>query len=381
MKYVAIVSALLLLVPLGAPEDAAASELSDVQYVVAARQPGKFLGWPANNGAWQWGDHLLVGFTQGTFDSRDGHNIRGIQHSLFTRSTDGGLTWHAFDPPGFLDDDHIKWRPAGKTQLDGPIDFVHPGFALRMFATGYHGNDDPQGGFYYSYDRGATWKGPHLLGEVNRHPELQGKQITARTDYQVVNQSRCMIFISAAMPGGVNRLACLQAVEGGRTFDFVGWITPATDRYSAIMPSTIRLPDGTYVLAYRKIYVDKTQLESEIEVYRSQDNGSTWQHLSTVKEIRENSNPPALTRLEDGRLCCVYGDRDAAKICGKYSSDGGLTWGDEFTIRTGYATGDDWPDMGYPRLLKRSDGKLVAVYYWASPEHPEQYIEAAIWQP
>jgi hypothetical protein len=103
--------------------------------------------------------------------------------------------------------------------------------------------------------------------------------------------------------------------------------------------------------------------------------------LRTVKEIRNNSNPPALVPLDDGRLCCVYGDRDTSKIAGKYSSDDGRTWGTEFTIRSNYAKSDDWADMGYPRLLKRTDGKLVAVYYWASSEHPQNYIEAATWKP
>ncbi len=88
-----------------------------------------------------------------------------------------------------------------------------------------------------------------------------------------------------------------------------------------------------------------------------------------------------MVQLADGRICCIYGDRDASKMCGRYSSDNGETWAPEFVIRSNYATTDDWSDMGYPRLLKRSDGRLVAVYYWASPERPQQYIEAAIWKP
>lgn len=40
-----------------------------------------------------------------------------------------------------------------------------------------------------------------------------------------------------------------------------------------------------------------------------------------------------------------------------------------------------WADMGYPRLARRTDGKLVAMYYWASSEHPQQHIAATIWQP
>ena len=141
------------------------------QHSIAAIEKDRFHGWPANNGAWQWGDELLVGFTQGDFAPQDGHNIAGIQQSKFARSLDGGVTWQVFDPENFLDGEDIKWLPKGKTMLDTPMDFANPGFAMRVFASGYHGNDDPEGGFYFSYDRGATWKGPHFFATRGNSPE------------------------------------------------------------------------------------------------------------------------------------------------------------------------------------------------------------------
>ena len=30
--------------------------------LVAFQEPGKFCGWPANEGIWSWGDEILVGF-------------------------------------------------------------------------------------------------------------------------------------------------------------------------------------------------------------------------------------------------------------------------------------------------------------------------------
>ena len=168
-QHLLIITALLLQLPV------CAQQPTEIAHVVAAIERDKFHGWPANNGAWQWGDELLVGFTQGDYSVRDSHNIDGIQQSMFTRSTDGGQTWRMFDPENFLDDDNIKWLPQGKTKLSTPIDLTHPGFAMRLFATGYHGNDDPAGGFYYSYDRGKSWIGPYFLGDINNHKELQGK--------------------------------------------------------------------------------------------------------------------------------------------------------------------------------------------------------------
>ena len=360
---------------------AKAQQPNDIRYVVAAIEKDKFHGWPANNGAWQWGDEFLVGFTQGDFGNRDGHNILGIQQSMFTRSTDGGLTWRMFDPESFLDDENVKWLPKGKMHLSRPINFQHAGFAMRVVSSGYHGNDDPMGGFYYSYNRGVDWEGPYFLGDINNDPELKGKIIAARTDYLVMSDQECFVFIAAHDDGKPNRLACIKTSDGGMTFDFVSWVTLDTTEYTAIMSSTIHLADSNFLLAFRKINRDKSQLESTIDTYSSVDRCENWTYHSTVKEIKNNSNPPAMVQLDDGRLCCVYGDRDVSKICGKYSADGGKTWGAEFDIRSSYAADDDWSDMGYPRLLKRSDGRLVAIYYWSSPVHPQQYIEAAIWTP
>lgn len=358
-----------------------AQQPTEITHVIAAVEEDKFHGWPANNGAWQWGDELLVGFTQGDFGDRDGHNILGIQQSKFTRSRDGGQTWQMFDPENFLDDENVKWLPKGKKHLEKPIHFEHEDFAMRIFATGYHGNDDPRGGFYYSYNRGKDWLGPYHLGNVNDHPELKGKILSPRTDYQVMSGKECFIYISAHKENKPRRLACIKAVDGGLSFDFVSWITPETTEFSGIMPCTVRLNNGNFLVAFRKINVDKSSLESTIDTYLSTDRCQSWMYLSTVKEIKQNSNPPAMVQLADSRLCCIYGDRDASEICGKYSRDAGKTWGSEFTIRSNYATRDDWSDMGYPRLLKRSDGRLVAVYYWSSPKHPQHYIEAAIWNP
>lgn len=360
-----------------------AQQPTDIQHYVAAIERDKFHGWPANNGVWQWGDEILVGFTQGEFDARDGHNITGIQESKFARSLDGGETWEMFDPENFLDDENEKWLPKGKKHLDDPIDFAHRGFAMRVFATGYHGNDDPEGGFYYSYDRGATWNGPYYLGTIHHHPELEGKTLTPRTDYIVTGEKGCFIFITANdnARGGTSRVACIRTTDGGLSFDFVTWVTPQTTEYRAIMPSTVQLSDTKFLLTFRKINTDKSKMESTIDAYASEDRCRSWSYRSTVKEIRTNSNPPALVRLDDGRLCCIYGDRDTGKMCGKYSADEGATWGEEFVIRESYQSVDEWADMGYPRLIQRTDGKLVAMYYWASPELPQQYIAASIWTP
>ncbi|MDX9973817.1 MAG: sialidase family protein [FCB group bacterium] len=356
--------------------------LPNVRNVVVAGDPNRFCGWPANNGVWSWGDEILVGFTEGDFVSSEGHNIKGIQQSKFGRSLDGGETWTTLDPENFLDGEDIQWLPNGKTRLEAPMDFCAPGFAMRVFASGYHGNNDPKGGFYYSYDRGATWKGPHAFGDLNNHLELQGKVLTPRTDYIVTGPKSCFLFISVnlSMVEQTSRLACVKTDDGGLTFDFVSWITPGAPEFRSVMPQTVRLSNGDYVLACRKIF-NTTFHVGLIDTYLSKDQCRSWNYLARVKEMRTHSNPPAIVELRDGRLCCVYGDRDAKVIAGRYSSDKGRTWGEEFIVRDGFKSVDDWADLGYPRLVQRADGSLVAMYYWATADRPQQFIAASIWQP
>jgi len=352
----------------------------EFRHVVAAIEDDKFLAWPANNGIWQWGDEILVGFTRGEYTVRSGHNIAGVEESWFTRSLDGGETWHMFKPDDFMDDDNIKWVPDKKRFLEQPLNFEHEGFAMRVFATGYHGNDDPEGGFYYSYDRGSTWQGPWYLGDINNHAELRGKEITARTDYIVTGEKELYLFISANYQNPRNnRIACIRTEDGGMSFEFVSWITPEEPYFNPIMSSTVRISENTFVLAHRNRYFgERDNIRNSIEAYISQDLGQTWRSPGPVKHFESGSNPPALLQLKDGRLVCIYGDRHNLVMAGKFSDDNGKSWGEEFIINKNLI---GVSDFGYPRLLQRKDGKLVAIYYWASEDNLQQHIAATIWKP
>lgn len=364
-------------------------ESLSVEHSIVAIEDDRFHGWPANNGVWQWGDEILVGFTQGDFFLRQGHNINGRQDSLLARSLDGGRTWTMFDPDGFLDDDNRQYLGHGKTSLKQPLDFSGQGFALRIFATGYHGNDDPEGGFFYSSTRGENWHGPHRLTGLLDDPELQGIKLSPRTDYLIQDSSHCFIFVSAHRDTDrLKRIGCIQTPDGGQSFEFVSWVTPETDEASAIMSQTVQLSPTEFVLAYRKMW-RSSERPDEIEVCRSTDGCQTWSTVGTLKVMKTHSNPPALLALRDGRLCCAYGDRHVGEIRARFSEDRGTSWGPELIIRDDFqAMAQDTDtqsglnaDIGYPRLVQRSDGRLVVIYYWATADHPQQFIGASIWKP
>jgi len=116
-----------------------------------------------------------------------------------------------------------------------------------------------------------------------------------------------------------------------------------------------------------------------IDGYLSTDGGRSFEFCSTpVKYTGFNGNPPALVHMADGRLCLVYGYR--SRPCGircVLSCDNGRTWKNDTLLRT---DAGNW-DIGYPRAVQRTDGKIVALYYYNDAADSERYIAATIFNP
>lgn len=357
-----------------------------MKHVIVASEPGKFHGWPANNGVWTWdrGGTIVVGFSRHNFVEQEGHNIQGKGDSApgilswLARSTDGGYTWSMEAPANFV---------GGATEpkpCPGDIAFDAPGFALRTVGVGYHGSQDPRGSFFISADKARTWQGPYRFGSLMDDPNLAGTECTSRTCYLVTGPHSCLLFMSARAKtngGGRDKSYVAETTDGGRTFRFVSWIVPRDDPYRAVMPAAALLTDGRIVVALRRRVPGKDVCW--VDAYGSADRGRTWSFYSRVGETGEhNGNPPALAVLEDGRLACLYGDRTRAKLFCRTSADGGRTWDSERVVRDDFQP-DRFGDMdfGYPRLVQNAQGELVAMYYWATADHPEQHIAGTIWKP
>jgi len=348
-----------------------------MKHVIVYEQAGRFAGWPANNGLWCWGgQEILVGLTVGDFQEMRGHNIAEPYQSILARSTDQGETWTTVRPEVFVGSGGQVRR------LTDPIDFAGDGFAMRVVGTGYHGSDRAEGAFYVSDDRGDTWCGPYSFGSLGDHPQLRGLEITSRTDYVVDGRHDCLLMMSARDASRLtDRVFCARTTDGGRSFSFVSWVVGPDDRHRAVMPSTVRCGSGRLVSAIRRRQVGTERCW--VDVYGSSDDGVDWQLLGKVADTGPwNGNPPALVGLTDGRLCCVVGDRRTCQIVARYSNDEGRTWDGDVVLRADFHAdryGD--PDLGYPRVAQRSDGKMVAIYYWAIEAIPHQHIAATIWHP
>lgn len=349
-----------------------------VRHVVVYSEEGRFAGWPANHGIWSWGDEILVGFSRGYYKDRGPYHH--IDHDkpeehILARSKDGGETWAVERPrplgvlagtPGMR---HGKQPPDTPEErpiaLDGPIDFRHPDFALTIRMEN---SNNGVSRFYYSYDRGHTWRGPHLL------PLFGQKGVMGRTDYLVDGPRDCLLVLTASKANGrEGRPFCARTADGGKTWSFLSFIGPEPTGYS-IMPSTVRLSATDLVTTIRR----KDAPKSWIDAYASRDDGLSWTYLSTPEPDTGEGNPPSLLRLPDGRLCLIYGVRVRPfGIRARLSGDGGKTWSDAIALRDdGGST-----DVGYPRSVVRPDGKAVAVYYYTDRTGPGRYLAATIWDP
>ncbi len=359
-----------------------------MEHVVIYREAGRYAGWPANYGIWSWADEIVVGFTLGYHDSGGGFHARDRSRpfaGMQARSLDGGVTWTTGPTPcrtpgdrGLSADEHMTdGLRVGEALRDremlaeppGGIDFSHPDFALMCAKTGLDAGT--LSFFYTSMDRCASWQGPFRL------PMYSPTGVEARTDYLVDGASTCTLFLTATKADGrEGRVFCARTDDGGRTFPLRAWIGPEPEGF-AIMPASVRLPGGRILVSVRCRGGGGSREGNWIDLYCSDDNAASWRYVNRpVAETGTGGNPPAMILMADGRLCLVYGYRDAPSgLRAVLSEDEGATWSEPVILRD---DGGDH-DVGYPRAVQRPDGRVVSVYYYDDEPDGERYIAATIW--
>jgi hypothetical protein len=353
-------------------------------------QPDRFAGWPANYGLWHWGEEVVSIFVVGWVGPLRGLHARDTSRPfapVVARSFDGGATWtiDAFTgviPTGaatLSGDEHVdhhlqvgpRLRPDQFATPKDPIDFTDPEQIVLCARTGIESG--AQSWFYTSRDRAHTWNGPYRI------PELGTTAMSARTDIVPLGSHEALFQLTTGKSDGTEgRTLCAWTCDGALTLHRRSWIGAEPAGW-AIMPSSIRLPDGTILCARRRAERDDSRRRHWIDLYVSSDRGRNWRYLATpVPDTGPGGNPPSLVQLADGRLVLVFGYRAApAGLRAVVSDDGGLTWSNQQILTDDIATSD----MGYPKAVAMDDGSVLAVYYGNRASESERYVEAVRWRP
>ena len=264
---------------------------------------------------------------------------------------------HGIMPPGIAAD-----QP---TDLREPIDFTHPDFAMTVRMENSNAG---MSRFFFSYDRGHTWRGPYRL------PLFGQKGVMGRTDMIVERPARLHLVSDRVENQRPGRPALLRPHDRRRAHLAVPLVhRPRADRlrhHALVGPPLADRPGDD-----RSGSRDPTK--SWIDAYASHDNGQSWSFLSVPEPDTGEGNPPSLLRLGDGRLCLIYGRRaQPYGILARLSGDQGKTWSSRIVLRDDAAA-----DVGYVRSIIRPDGKIVAVYYYNDRTSPDRYLAATIWDP
>jgi Neuraminidase (sialidase) len=306
-----------------------------------------------------------VGFTATYYkETTTDHRIDRTKpsHRVQARSLDGGKTWKVEADQPYSD---RKDEPEA-TALKKPLDFTAPDFAMMFRFKSLHVGPS---WFYTTQDRCKTWQGPFKF-------DVDGVDgISTRTDLIPLGPRECLMFGSCGKKSDhkEGRVFCARTTDGGLTWKLQGYIGEEPPKGGfAIMPSSVRTKNGALLTTFRKGKPDYT-----IELWRSDDLGKTW---SKVSDVTGNigGNTPATVLLPDGRLCVTYGHRKKPfGIRARLSSDDGKTWTPEIILRDDGFDGD----LGYPRSVVRTDGRVLTIYYFNGPQSSDRCIEGTFWMP
>ena len=323
-----------------------------------------------------------MGFVEANHKSTDGFHTysQASARHKYARSTDGGETWRIEDA---FEQGQTAWgndHSIADNEAETPValktamgDCTDPGFIITFVR---HNNDDGPTHFYYSMNRGGDWSGPYSF------PDLGTAGIASRTDYIVENDRELSLFLTTAKSNKKEgRVAFAKTTDGGVNWEFVSWITDEHEGFD-IMPSSLRLSDMELITVIRTRTAERQDL---LTAYRSTDNGKSWSRLrNPVNDTGHGGSPPALVKLQDGRLALAYIYRSlyGSRVNVRFSTDKGESWSDEIVLRSGDGANRD---AGYPRMVQRPDGKLVLIYYWnnANDENstPYRYIASTLFDP
>ena len=147
----------------------------------------------------------------------------------------------------------------------------------------------------------------------------------------------------------------LFSADDGRTWTESAVLSGACRGETAIL----RLGADRWLAASRT-EADATGVTPDVgmELFASADEGRTWTDEGPLTGPQQH--PGHLLLLQDGRVLCTYGMRDAKAIGTRLGDAEGRNWK---MPRVLVRLETDEGDLGYPSTVQLGDGTLVTAYY------------------
>ena len=172
----------------------------------------------------------------------------------------------------------------------------------------------------------------------------------------------------AGVSGDNKELRLVSSTDQGASWDQIGTAASRPlDSSDLDNPYPIQLPSGRVLLAFRNHDKDPATGDYtffRIDVTFSDDNGASWEYLSTPVTMPGGAIgvwEPLLRVADDGSLQIYYSKElatDNQDQILQVSGDGGATWGPEITI----AGGDILSRDGMTGVARISGSSLIAVF-------------------
>ena len=377
-----------------------AQQAEGVRHSIVYRNEHEFAAWPHYCGLWQVADGSIVaGFKRvptsyGQPDDVDHTNLtRNMGEIVVIRSTDQGASWDqssitpVFDMLIREEADLPGGKAADWSDLP-PLDFTDPDTLLMGGGIPALFAPNARAWMRASTDGGRTWR-PHTLLP---NWDFPGVSMPGSSQYSVREDGTMLLGIQTWAPGAQGPRPIVYASPDGVQFLYLGSIIgeepkspyyPGGTPFAAaphFYPRPVVLKDGRVLSALR--YQRDARYVIWTEIHESLDGGRTWHWKSRLNDW---GAPADLVPMADGRVCAVYGYRnaDGPGIRYRISEDQGLTWGTEMILRDDAGS---W-DLGYPRVIETEPGTLLATYYINLKNDPIQmnggvrHVACTVFQP
>jgi hypothetical protein len=302
---------------------------------------------------------------------------------ILVRSHDGGRTWSPKEVMYDLgNSDH---RSAPITELPNgdwiTLDYRFGGGYNKEGVVDVETWNGPSLWPAWSTDRGKTWtfakdpvcvSGAHPMVEIERHMiRLPSGRLLIAGNYQQLGPN------GKVDSWEVTWIAVFRSDDNGRSWQVHGKVP--FDPSIIGEGTLLRTKSGKILLIVRSEAWRGADWTKHGMLYQSvsQDEGATWSGFRPT-QMSSMSSPGHLLRLQDGRILCTHASRNyPGSVYATVSRDEGETWD---TAHTKIITNDIKNyDSCYPNSGQLPDGTIVTVWY--ANLFGKFFIPALRWRP